>query len=170
MFFGGVFPLALGVPTRRGVGYDLVFGMDAAIPGWAFVLSFVAGPIITLVGAVVGMRSGHFERFHRDYDPETGRIDSNHPFAKLHEYVSKGEPAAADHPEKFVTNRTHLALVRILPSAVLLVYVSSVELVLSSWLQWAMVGMLVACAVGAFLVTDRVLREAVYEDYDPSWT
>lgn len=169
LFFGGIGLLALGVPTRRGVGYELVFGQGATVPGGAYVLSFVAGPLLALGGAVVGMRYGNFERYHKDYDPETGAIDSDHPFARLQRRVSKPGDVdpAADHPEKFVFGRTHLAvLVGVLMGAPA-VYLY-VLLDFSPMLRWMVVVVLGAGALGTFFVVDRVLQGEDM-DYDASW-
>lgn len=169
LFFGGIGLLALGVPTRRGVGYELVFGQGAGVPWWAYLLSFTAGPLLALVGAVVGMRYGNFERYHEDYDPQTGTIDSDHPFARLQQRVSKSDDPGADgdHPEKFVFSRAHLAaLVGVLMG------VPTVYLYLlpdfSPMLRWTVVAVLGGGAVGTFVVVDRVLR-AEDVDYDASW-
>lgn len=171
LFVSGILLLAMGIPTRKGVGYELVFGLDSAVPGWAFMLSFIGGPILVLGGSVIGMRYGHFERYHKDYNPETGTIDSNHPFARLQERVSTPDDTAdadSDHPDKFVMNRTHLAGLTTVLVGGPLVYLYFV-LDLSPMLQWMVVPVLGGGGVVTFFLTDRILQEEGTDSYDPSW-
>lgn len=168
-FLAGIVLFALAVPTRRGVGYELVFG--AAVPAWAFALSLVVGPLLIAGGAAFGMRYGHFERYHEDYDPETGTIDSDHPFARFHEYVSKTDPAESPgpHPEKFVFSRTHLAVLTVVLTWGPLAYVLVSLPTVSSLLRWMMVAVLGGGGLVTFAVIDYVLRRSDETDYDPTW-
>lgn len=170
-FLGGIVVVAMAIPTRRGIGYELVLGSEAAVPVWAFALSFVGGPLLVLGGAVFGMRYGHFERYHEDYDPETGEIDSNHPFARLQRWASKSDPSAdtGEHPEKFVMTRTHLAvLVGVLTWGPLTYLLVSVSL-LSPMIRWMIVVILGGGGVVTFVYVDYVLRSTDSSQYDPSW-
>ncbi len=170
-FLGGIVLFALAIPTRRGFGYGLLFGGEAAVPAWAFALSFVGGPLLVLGGAVFGMRYGHIERYHEDYDPETGAIDSNHPFARLQEYVSNSDPAGAagDHPEKFVLTRTHLAVLVGALTWGPLAYLLVSQPFLFPAIRWMMVVLLGGGGVVTFAVVDYVFRRSDGTEYDPSW-
>lgn len=170
-FIGGCVLLALAIPGRRGIGYELVVGADSAIPAWAFLLSFIGGPLLIIAGSVVGMRYGHFERYHKDYDPETGTIASNHPFARLHERVSKprSDATAGTHPPKFVLTRTHLAALIIPLTWGPLVYVLVSLPMLSPLIRWMMVVILGGGGIATFVAIDRLLREHDDMDYEPSW-
>lgn len=165
LFVGGIGVLASGVPTRRGTGWELVFG--SSIPGWAFLVSFVGGPVFILAGAVIGMRYGHLERYHTDYDPETGTIDSNHPFATFHEYVARPDTTdAGAHPEKFVMNRWHLVAVCVLPTVLLPAYLLGTG-VFSGTVLAVIVVVLLLSGVLSFVVADRALRDR--DDYEASF-
>lgn len=170
LFVGGIGILTLGIPTRRGIGYELFFGQGTPIPGWAFALSFVSGPLLVLGGAVIGMRYGHFERYHKRYDPETGSIDSGHPFGTLQEYVSKadGTPNAdEDHPPKFVMARRHLAVSIGITVGVPLVY-SSLVLDFPPMLHQMLVIVLGGGGFVLFFAIDHLFQQEDI-DYDASW-
>lgn len=169
LFFGGLALLALGVPTRRGVGYELVFGQGASIPGWAYLLSFTVGPLLAIVGAVVGMRYGNFERYHKDYNPETGAIDSDHPFAALQERISKpGDiDPSKDHPEKFVFKRSHLAILITALIGPPTVYLY-VQLDFAPMMRWMTVFILGGGGLGMFFFLDYLFQKEEM-DYDASW-
>lgn len=169
LFFAGIGLLALGVPTRRGVGYELVFGQGAAIPAWAYLFSFIGGPTLAIGGAVIGMRYGNFERYHKDYNPETGAIDSNHAFASLQERISKpGDiDPSKEHPDKFVFKRSHLAVLIAVLMGVPTVYLYLL-LDFAPMLRWMIVSILGGGALGTFFLTDRILQREDM-DYDTSW-
>lgn len=169
LFFGGIGLLALGIPTRRGVGYELVFGQGASIPGSAYLLSFIGGPTLAIGGAVIGMRYGHFERYHKDYNPETGAIDSDHPFATLQQRISKPSDLdpSADHPDKFVFKRLHLAVLIAVLMGAPTVYLY-VQLDFAPMLRWIAVVILGGGGLASFFFLDYILKKEDM-DYDASW-
>lgn len=160
-FLGGIVVLAMAIPRRGTLGWALVLGPD--VPGWAFVTSFLGGPMLLLAGAIFGMRYGNFERFHRDYDEETGTIDSDHPVAALHRKVTIDRLEPDNPPEKFVFARAHLAATIAVVALPLLgyLYVSGID----GWLLWVMGTTLVGGGLLAFLVTDYVLRNGDEHEY-----
>lgn len=164
-FLGGVVLLALGFPTRNGLGLNLVF--TSSIPPWAFAASYLGGPFAMLVGATVGMRYGNFERYHKDYDPETGTIDSDHPFAALHERVSKPPAADGDVPEKFVMNRLHLITVCALPTTIFLVILLRIDFFRGGIFQWIVIGTLGMTSIVSFVVVDLLFRQSDDVSYEP---
>lgn len=161
VFLGGIVLFALAVPKRGSLGWELVLG--EAVPGWAFATSFVGGPLLILVGLVVGMRYGNFERYHRDYDEETGTIDSDHPIAILNEKISSDRLEPDDPPEKFVFTRTHLvATVGVLTVPfIVFFFVSGFD----GWFLWLTIGMLVVAAAASVAVTDYLLRHSEELEY-----
>jgi len=172
LFFGGILLFALAVPTRNGIGLELVF--SSAIPGWAFGASLLGGPIMALGGAAIGIRYGNFERYHKDYDPDTGRIESDHPFAAFADRVSKEEDSVdGDHPENFVISRRQLAGVcAIIPVVILapLVVTDSFqtlwELSPSSAGTFLLIIVLTLSfgSIVGFYVSDRMARD-LYDEY-----
>lgn len=159
-FLGGVVLFVLAVPVRGGTGLELLFG---AAPVWAYAACLLGGPPVALLGAGVGIRYGNFERYHKDYDEETGTIDSGHPFAAFAAWVSKDEGPPADPPEKFVPSRWLLAAVCFVPVAVVLGYLLQSGVFGTLFLVIAGVVLLGGGAV-AFVVAELVARD-VHDEY-----
>lgn len=162
VFFGGIVLLTLGVPTRRGTtGWELLLGPGA--PSWPYLVSYTVGPILLVAGAIVGMRYGNFERYHKDYDPETGTIDSDHPFAALHAKVTTDRLEPDDPPEKFVFRRNHLI---VLVAAITLpmigfLYVAGID----GWILQIAVGTLGVGSVAIIVYLDYLFRNSDEYDY-----
>ena len=162
VFLGGIVLLAMGIPSRRGtIGWELVLGQ--AVPWWLFLLSYTGGPLVLILGAIVGVRYGNFERYHKDYDPETGTIDSDHPFAAIHARVTADRLGPDDPPEKFVFGRTHLvATIAVVTLPVIgFLYFSGID---GTILHLA-VGTLVVGAVGSIVYLDHRFRNSDEYDY-----
>ena len=163
VFLGGILLLAMGIPSRRGtIGWEVVFG--PSVPWWFYPLSYLLGPLVIVAGAIGGMRYGNFERYHRDYDPETGTIDSDHPIAALHSTVTVDRLEPDDPPEKFVFGRRHLvATVAVVTLPVVgFLYVSGID----GPILHLTAGTLVVGAAGSTVYLDHRFRRSEEFEYD----
>ena len=157
----GMALVVAGILSFASAGAGLLNGIPA--PAWVYASGLLGGLPTALFGIIVGIRYGNLERYHKDYDEETGTIDSWHPFARFAEWISKDDDPSADPPENFTPSRWMFAV-----AFGLLPFVLPV-----GFLAWAglptyllvMGGVLFAAGgVFTFLVVELLARE-FYENY-----
>ncbi|WP_435358362.1 class I SAM-dependent methyltransferase [Haloarchaeobius sp. DFWS5] len=86
-FVVGLFAFVAGGHTSLG------------LPPSVSISVLVGGVICCLVSAVVGLRYGDFERYHEDYDEETGRVGGDSPIAQLQFLVDPPEDRPPSEPD-----------------------------------------------------------------------
>lgn len=164
LFLSGIAVFAAGVALRGEFGQALYSALG--LPVWVFQFWFVSAPLLGVSGAVLGMRYGHFERYHRDYNPDTGTIDSDHPFAALQSAVTKDDPANDRAiPDQFVLTRTRLAVIALLPAAAMVTYTVTAAPRIDGTFRTLVIGLVALGTLGGFVITDYVLRTSDQFEY-----